>query len=620
MSHRKLAQQSGLGRALRRDRGLNRRQVNGDPYLHSTEMDDGPNWMKMQSITDRGDLEEFLNVAQLADKEFTAERRNITVIMGDHRNMLESNLDDEALTHELVIRSKDELSVPRRPAWSRTMTREELDKMERDAFLEWRRSLASIQDTEKIHMTPFERNIEVWRQLWRVVDRSHVLVQIVDARNPELFRCPDLERYVLEVGASKKNLLLVNKSDLLTPEQRYAWAEYLDSKGIEFVFWSATEAQLLIDAELEALEQAGEADQHHDRPTVVAPSAADTAAVTQTPIDPDTLLKEAFGKPTNPDLAYRSRIVSRNELFAMFHELGSDVLTSGALGPDGRKQQLVVGLVGYPNVGKSSTTNVLCGKKRVAVAATPGKTKHFQTIILSPDLMICDCPGLVFPSFAALREDLVCNGILPIDQLREAISPTQLVCQRIPRLLIESIYGIVLPQPALGEPADRAPTATELLGAFAIARGFMRKGHGNADEMRAARVILKDYVAGKLLYAHPPPTIEGKLFNTASHLATIQDLQERKAHLFRHETKVSSDGQQTDVLVRRSARQQPQNSVQAEIDRDFFAQSNVGVGYKNKNLSSINKGHLEAQEPGLPGKKGHKSKKVKARNLYKATN
>lgn len=41
------------------------------------------------------------------------------------------------------------------------------------------------------------------------------------------------------------------------------------------------------------------------------------------------------------------------------------------------KDRLNVGTVGYPNVGKSSLINVLCGKKRVGVAAMPGKTKHF---------------------------------------------------------------------------------------------------------------------------------------------------------------------------------------------------------------------------------------------------
>jgi large subunit GTPase 1 len=49
--------------------------------------------------------------------------------------------------------------------------------------------------------------------------------------------------------------------------------------------------------------------------------------------------------------------------------------------------------VGYPNVGKSSTINALFGAKKTAVAPTPGKTKHFQTLIVSPTLCLCDCPG-----------------------------------------------------------------------------------------------------------------------------------------------------------------------------------------------------------------------------------
>ena len=43
-------------------------------------------------------------------------------------------------------------------------------------------------------LTPFERNLELWRQLWRVLERSQVLVQILDARNPLLFRSLDLEK------------------------------------------------------------------------------------------------------------------------------------------------------------------------------------------------------------------------------------------------------------------------------------------------------------------------------------------------------------------------------------------------------------------------------------------
>jgi large subunit GTPase 1 len=61
----------------------------------------------------------------------------------------------------------------------------------------------------------------------------------VDARNPLLFRTEDLEKYVLEVDAEKRNLLLVNKADLMTLEQRREWAEWFDGQGIRFAFYSA---------------------------------------------------------------------------------------------------------------------------------------------------------------------------------------------------------------------------------------------------------------------------------------------------------------------------------------------------------------------------------------------
>jgi large subunit GTPase 1 len=92
------------------------------------------------------------------------------------------------------------------------------------------RGIPRLQDQDKFLLTPFERNLEVWRQLWRVIERSHLIVQIVDARNPQKFRCEDLEAYVQDVeGAEgeqgtgkgkRRSLLLINKADLLTAEQR----------------------------------------------------------------------------------------------------------------------------------------------------------------------------------------------------------------------------------------------------------------------------------------------------------------------------------------------------------------------------------------------------------------
>jgi large subunit GTPase 1 len=125
------------------------------------------------------------------------------------------------------------------------MTVAELRDKENEAFLAWRRGLASFEEKNyTITLTPYEKNIEVWKQLWRVVEKSDILVQVVDGRDILFFRCEDLELYVTEThpyqnNVLKLNFLLINKSDLLSEELRQAWSAYLNERGIKHVFFSA---------------------------------------------------------------------------------------------------------------------------------------------------------------------------------------------------------------------------------------------------------------------------------------------------------------------------------------------------------------------------------------------
>ena len=70
-------------------------------------------------------------------------------------------------------------------------------------------------------------------------------------------------------------------------------------------------------------------------------------------------------------------------------------------------EPITVGFTGYPNVGKSSTINKLLAAKKVRVSETPGKTKHFQTLVLEDDVTLCDCPGLVMPSLVNSKAGMV---------------------------------------------------------------------------------------------------------------------------------------------------------------------------------------------------------------------
>ncbi|RKP18435.1 P-loop containing nucleoside triphosphate hydrolase protein, partial [Rozella allomycis CSF55] len=327
----------------------------------------------LKSITEQTNLEEFLYEAEAAEKDFVAEKQNIQVIIQQVANSTSISQEKERELLEKIENNKLLATVPRR-----SMSAKELHQLESQSFLEWRRNLAKYYISwphnrleEDYLMTPFEKNLDFWRQLWRVIERSDVLVQIVDARNPLLFRSPDLERYVKEVGEDKKNLLVLNKSDLLSKEQRAAWVEYFEAEKLDFVFFSATLAA-------EKLENA------------------------------DCVSEEVANDKT--------KILDAFELTEFFKNFSQQISNNS--------EQKTVGLIGYPNVGKSSTINAMAGEKKVGVAATPGKTKHFQTIILDSELCLLDCPGLVLPSFATTKAELVVNGILPVDQLRDSLGPS----------------------------------------------------------------------------------------------------------------------------------------------------------------------------------------------------
>jgi large subunit GTPase 1 len=147
-----------------------------------------------------------------------------------------------------------ELSVPRRPKWDDNTTPAELDRNEKEAFLNWRRKIAMYEEeiaassATKVTATPFEKNIDVWRQLWRVLERSHLVALVVDGRNPEFYLSMDLRSYV-EDELGKSMIVIINKCDYLTQTQREMWHEYFKNlNGLEHVFFSAHQEQQILDS------------------------------------------------------------------------------------------------------------------------------------------------------------------------------------------------------------------------------------------------------------------------------------------------------------------------------------------------------------------------------------
>uniref|UniRef100_A0A673YIR6 Large subunit GTPase 1 homolog n=1 Tax=Salmo trutta TaxID=8032 RepID=A0A673YIR6_SALTR len=578
--------------------------------LHTSELNDGYDWgrLNLQSVTEQSSMDDFLATAEMAGTEFVAEKLNIKFVPAEARAGL-LTAEETAKLKKLHEENKQLLRIPRRPHWDEGTSPEVLQQTERDSFLEWRRELAELEEEQKMILTPFERNLDFWRQLWRVIERSDIVVQIVDARNPLLFRCPDLECYVKEVSRYKVNLLLVNKADLLTQQQRRIWARYFQREGLRAVFWSALVENERLEAEEKNEEKSEEEEEDESDmegeqfKDCVAEGDWQTASEGEEASEDEEADDEESidGSTHGSSFHNSSRLLTKDELLAIFKAAHD--------GPTLKEGELTVGLVGYPNVGKSSTINTILRNKKVSVSVTPGHTKHFQTLYVEPGLCLCDCPGLVMPSFVSTKAEMICCGILPIDQIRDHV-PTTHVCQTIPRDVLEGTYGINIIRPREDEDPDRIPNYEELLMAYGYMRGFMTT-HGQPDQSRSARYILKDYVVGKLLYCHPPPHISAADFQPQHSKFQTGD----------------ADGEDSKIGNKPSKVKRHENLV----DKNFFHQENVraltkGVqsfmGYKEgsvgqRELVSQVKPGLE-QPVGKPWKKhGNRNKKEKVRRLTK---
>ena len=419
------------------------------------------------TILEQTHLEEFVHTTELARARYDAERPEFVeetmVIVGES-----DRVQDTAGVSRYDLQERASRIV-RKPAWTKSMTAMEVKDAEDRAFLEWRRDLAHLEEKEGIILSPFERNVDFWRQLWRTVERSDLIVQIVDARDPLFFLSTDLFQYVSEVAEfqqrEKSCLLLINKADFVSKELRQAWRDYFESCGYSFrvVFFSA-------------LRELGENEEEEEE------SCGDCSG--------GILGSHAFEESS-------SDIVNASELLEIFSK------SLPSLSNKRYQEGITVGMVGFPNVGKSSVINALLGTKKVSASATPGKTKHLQTIELSSEITLCDCPGIVLPSAVASKAHLVVNATMPLDHLRGGVVPAvELVVERIG--FKELIHFYKCQHALLPQFRRLGSDARAFLSALAVAKKYFL-ALNVPDESKAARVVLKDVCSGRLVHVMHPP-------------------------------------------------------------------------------------------------------------------
>jgi nuclear GTP-binding protein len=187
-----------------------------------------------------------------------------------------------------------------------------------------------------------------------------------------------------------------------------------------------------------------------------------------------------------PVLAFHSSITkpfgkgSLIQVLRQFQHLHSD------------KQQISVGFIGYPNVGKSSVINTLRRKKVCPVAPVPGETKVWRYITLFKKIFLVDCPGVVYPT-ADSESDIVLKGIVRVENLEEPIEHIPALVDRVRADHLAKTYGI-----------DKWTDALDFVEQFARKSGRLLKG-GEPDMNTVAKMMLNDWLRGKIPYFVPPP-------------------------------------------------------------------------------------------------------------------
>ncbi|KAK9756797.1 hypothetical protein RND81_01G122100 [Saponaria officinalis] len=282
-----------------------------------------------------------------------------------------------------------------------------------------------------------------YKELVKVIDLSDVIVEVLDARDPLGTRCVDMEKMVLNSGPHKKIVLLLNKIDLVPREAAEKWLKYLREELPVVAFKCSTQEQ---------------------RSNLSWKSSKSSK--------PSSLLQTS-------DCLGADTLIKLLKNYSRSHEI---------------KKSITVGIVGLPNVGKSSLINSLKRCHVVNVGATPGLTRSVQEVQLDKSVKLLDCPGVVMLKSGHNDAAIALRNCKRIEKLEDVIGPVKEIFKLSPAEVLVKIFKIT-----------SFHTVDDFLHKVATARGKLKKG-GIVDVEAAARIVLHDWNEGKIPFYTMPPT------------------------------------------------------------------------------------------------------------------
>uniref|UniRef100_A0A4W5JPX7 G protein nucleolar 3 like n=1 Tax=Hucho hucho TaxID=62062 RepID=A0A4W5JPX7_9TELE len=245
-----------------------------------------------------------------------------------------------------IARHPKEYGKPEEVRKKRLQELQEKQRLSRERELMKRRSLDSFQrdilerqrefEQRETEMQSLEKHVNFenensrkayYREFKKVVEASDVILEVLDARDPLGCRCPQVEQAVIQSGTDKKIVLVLNKIDLVSKEIVEKWIKYLRNEFPTVAFKASTQQQ----------------NKNLKRSNVPVTQATAELLGSSACVGAECLMKLLGNYCRNLDI----------------------------------KTAITVGVVGFPNVGKSSLINSLKRARACNVGATPGVTKKY---------------------------------------------------------------------------------------------------------------------------------------------------------------------------------------------------------------------------------------------------
>jgi nuclear GTP-binding protein len=290
----------------------------------------------------------------------------------------------------------------------------------------------------------------------QVVDSADVVLYVLDARDPISTRSKEVEQMVMAAdGGSKRMIFILNKIDLVPPPVLRSWLTYL----------------------------------RRSFPTL--PLRASKSAPNAKTFEHKDLTMKGTSETLFKAL----------KTFAESRQL---------------KRSIKVGIIGYPNVGKSSVINALSARMGGRVAAAPvgaeaGVTTSLREVKLDNKLKLLDSPGIVFPNTEdASKESKVQNqarlillNAVPHKEISDPVPAVTLLLKRLSTS--EDLFAKLLavydlpPLHTVG-----SDSTTDFLVQVARKRG--RLGRGGVPNLHsAASTVINDWRDGRIQGWTTPP-------------------------------------------------------------------------------------------------------------------